>query len=440
MIDPAMLKTQLSGLTSRAALKAKAEEWGTGDLRAIPDHLLPNIESSEARAALHRLAKQAQSIGPRIVSVKRFGILGEINWGGENKEADAALQAMDLEAIADEMLEQALYGGMLAGINRRDPDLGVTRIEPLIGHVEPVYSAASPTLVAGLIHAWVQPESTGSNAKWTVRLYDLLDRTMREWRDVTDPSRVHQLTPAEVVEPNAEFPAGAPMPRFAIVSRGADRMPMGEIAKVLPHLYADWSSQVRGDRIEESTAIPQLLVKGEVEDGTDERSPTHVIRVVEDGDARYIVPGDLRSLHEHHNRKLERIREDANLPGGFLGGQTPSGEALREANAKFISANRWLASRLSRVLTELVADHCEAEGLGDPPQVTVTINREFTKAQDIADAVTLYQNDLLEHAAAVRHVSVFVPTWSDEEIEAFIADRRELIPRDPTPGESADAT
>src|SRR5690606_27348249 len=137
-------------------------------------------------------AKQAQSIGPRIVSVKRFGILGEINWGGENKEADAALQAMDLEAIADEMLEQCLYGGMLAGINRRDPDLGVTRIEPLIGHGEPVYSATTRTLVVGVITAWVQQESTGSNAEWTSRLYDLLDRTMREWRDVTDPSRVNQ--------------------------------------------------------------------------------------------------------------------------------------------------------------------------------------------------------------------------------------------------------
>jgi len=437
-IDPATLKTQLSGLTSRAALKAKAEEWGTGDLRDIPDHLLPNIESDEARKALRRLAAQAQSIGPRIVSVKRFGVLGEVNWGGDNQAADQALRAMDLEAVADEMLEQALYSGMLAGINRRDPDLGVTRIEPLIGHVEPVYSPASPTLVAGLIHAWVQPESVGAATKWTVRLYDLMDRSMREWRDVTDPSRVHQLTPAEVVEPSAEYPSGAPMPRFAIVSRGADRMPMGEIAKVLPHLYADWSSQVRGDRIEESTAVPQLVVKGEVEDGTDERSPTHVIRVVEDGDARYIIPGDLRSLHEHHNRKLERIREDANLPGGFLGGQTPSGEALREANAKFISANRWLASRLSRVLTELVADHCEAEGLGDPPQVTVTINREFTKAQDIADAIQLYQADLLDHAAAVRHVSAFVPTWSDEEIEEFIRSRRELVPPPPEPPDAAE--
>lgn len=439
MIDLSTVKTQLSGLTTRASLKAKAEEWGTGDLHAIPEYLLPSIESDEARAALIRLAKQAQSIGPRIISIKRYGILGDLNWGGDNTQADAALRAMDLDATADEMLEQSLYSGVIAGINRRDPDLGVTRIEPLIGHVEPIYSTASPTLVAGIIHAWLQADTTG-NIKWTIRVYDLIDRSLREWRDVTDPLTLTRTTPSEVVERSGEYPAGAPMPRFAITSRGSDRMPLGELARLLPHLYADWSSQVRGDRIEESTAIPQLVVKGEVEDGTNERSPTHVIRVIEDGDAKYIIPGDLTSLHEHHNRKLERIREDGNLPGGFLGSQTPSGEALREANAKFISANRWVAARLSRVLTALTADHCEAEQLGDAPQVTVTINREFTKQQDIQDAVTLYNAGLVDHAAAVRHISVFVPTWEDDDIEAFIDSQRELIPPEPTPPEAANDT
>ncbi len=426
MIDLTTIKPQLSGITTRANRKAEAERWGTGDLRVTPTELLPSIESEEAQAALRRLAEQAQSLGPRIVNTKRFGIIGDLNWGGDNTLADKALREQDLETTVDVMIEQALYSGVIAGINRRDPDLGTTRIEPLIGHVEPIYSKDSPTYAVGLIHAWVSDAGEGVT-RWTVRVYDLADRTMREWASITDPSRIWRTTPTNVVEASAEYPAGAPIPRFAVLSRDSDRLPMGEVAKLLPLLYADWSSQVRGDRIEESTAIPQMVVKGEVEDGTDERSPTHVIRVIEDGDAKYIIPGDLSGLHEHHNRKLERIREDGNLPGGFLGNQTPSGEALREANAKFISSNRYVASRASRVLTQLAADHCEAEQLGEPPEVTVTINREFARQQEITDIIALYREGLVSHAAAVRGISVFLPTWSDEEIEQFIQDEVERL-------------
>ena len=429
MIDLATIKQQLSGITTRANRKSEAERWGTGDLQTIPTELLPSIESEEAQAALRRLAAQAQSLGPRIVNTKRFGIIGDINWGGDNAAADASLQNQDLETTVDIITEQALYSGIIAGINRRDPTQGTTRIEPLIGHVEPIYSKDSPTFAVGLIHAWVTDAS--GVTKWTVRVYDLQDRTLREWVNVTDPARIWRTEPSNTIEANAEYPAGAPTPRFAVLNRDSDRLPMGEIAKLLPLLYGDWSSQVRGDRIEESTAIPQMVVKGEVEDGTGERSPTHVIRVIEDGDAKYIIPGDLSGLHDHHNRKLERIREDGNLPGGFLGAQTPSGEALREANAKFISSNRYFALRLSRVLTELTADHCEAENLGEPPTVTVTINREFARQQEIQDIISLSREGLVEHGAAVRAISVFLPTWSDEEVEAYIASevRRQQVPR-----------
>lgn len=422
MIDLTTIKPQLSGITTRAARKADAERWGSGDLQTIPTDLLPSIESDEAMQALMRLAKQAQSLGPRVVNIKRFGILGDINWGGDNTAADTALRTMDLADTADQMLEQALAGGVIAGINRRDPTTGASRIEPLIGFIEPIYPPETPITPAGVIHAWVVNTDNGV-ARWTVRIYDLIERSMREWVGLADPARVWKTPPTSEIGPSAEYPAGAPMPRFAVVSRDADRMPMGELAKLAPLLKADWSSQVRGDRIEESTAIPQMVIKGEVVDGTDERSPTHIVRVIEDGDAHYIIPGDLTGLHEHHNRKLERIREDANLPGGFLGTQTPSGEALREANSKFISANRRAAERLSRVLTELAADHCEAEGLGEPPIVTVTINREYTRTQDISDTIALYRDDLVDFAAAVRNVSVFMPSWSDEEVEEFI--RRE---------------
>jgi len=437
VIDVENLKVQLSSLPLRHARKQEAEEWGTGHLPGIPDHLLPEV-SKAVRDALVRIARQCQSIGPRIVNIKRFGTLGDVNWGGENTTVDAILREQDLDAIAEELLENAYYSGLIAGIVRRDPETSEIRIEPLVGHVEPVFSRTSPTRVAGILHTWVEPDSSQSGtSKWTVRLYDLAERVMREWTGLNAPSAMTRNDPTTIVEPSAEYPAGAPMPRFVFTGRDSERMPMGELATLLPLLQSDWSSQVRGDRIEESTAIPQLVVKGEAEDGTDERSSTHVIRLIDDGDAKYIIPGDLTSLHNHHDRKLERIREDANLPGGFLGNQTPSGEALQEANAKFVSSNRWYAARLSRVLTELVADLLVALGMeSDAPQVTVSINREFTKNQEIRNAIDLYREGLTSLEAAVRHISVFMPTWSDDEVEAFISAEAEAMnPQPVVPGQ-----
>lgn len=429
MIDPAVLKAQMLGLPTRSGLRYAAEAWGTNRM-GTPDDLLPDV-SSEVQATMRRLARMASSLGPRIVATKRFGVIGDVNWGGASTTIDKLMRAADPDALAAEVFDQSMYSGIMAGIVRRDPDIDDFRMEPMIGHVEPVYSPNSPTLVTGLIHAWVETDT--SETSWAVRLYDLTERTMREWRRLTRPEDLARRDPTDVIEPSGEYPDGAPTPRFAILARDPERMPHGEVARILPLLYADWSAQLRGGRIEEATAIPQLVVSGEVEDGTSERSPTHVLRLLDNGDAKYLVPGDMGTLHDRHNRVLERIREDANLPGGFLGAQTPSGEALQEANAKFISANRWLAQRLSRVLTELATDLAAANGVTEEVPVTVSINREFTRQQDIEDAIKLYTNDLASHEAVVRHVTPFLPTWEDEDVEAFIAERRELVPPEPTP-------
>jgi len=424
VIDPARLKTQLAGLATRYNARLEAEMWGSGDLQILPEDLLPSVPDA-ARPALIRLAKQAQSIGLRIVNTKKAGTLGGVNWGGDNTSLDQALRAQDLDALAAELLEYAYYSGMIAGVVRRDPELGMARIEPLIGHVEPIYNRDSPTVVAGILHAWLDYTDGSTVARWYVRMYDVIDRRMLQWDAVQDSSRVYAQPPTSVVERSAEYPGGAPVPRFAILGRGVDRMPRGVIPKVLPLIKSDWSSQLRGDRAEENTAFSQLVVRGEVSDGTDERSPQHVIRTDEGGDAHYLDPASMQSFHEHHDRKLERLREDANMPGGFLGGgNTPSGEALREANEKFVASNQVDATRLARVLTELVADLAAAESLGQPAEVSVSINWNFMRSQIIQDTITAYRDGLVEIGAAVRTISQFFPVWEDAEVEAFIQEER----------------
>lgn len=417
MIDAALLKRSLAGLATRASHAAKVEEWATNTLSEIPAEILPRLPE-RAMNAIVRLAGLCESIGPRIVETRKFGTIGDINWGGDDTRTDALVEAEDLEALAGEFFEQGMMHGIMAGIVRRD-ETGELVIEPLVGHVEVI----PPRTPEALVHAWLEETATvgGTQAKWTVRIYDLATRTMREWRGLTKPEAAATKEPTDEVGPSPEYPAGAPIPRFVVLNRKPKtHWPFGEIDRLLPLIQSDWSSQLRGDRAEENTAFPQLKIVGEVEDGTGERSTAHILRLHEGGDAAFLDPGDLTQLHVHHDRKLERLQLDASMPGGFMGAQTPSGEALREHNQKFISACRFYAKHLSRLLTLLVADLSEAVG-AEPVSVTVSINREFVKASEIDIVILLFEKGLLEFGAAVRAVSVFMPTWSNEEVEAFIA-------------------
>lgn len=443
MIDPRTLKTQLSGLTSRAATRADAEMWGTGELIVTPEELIPDVPDA-ARTAFTRLAKQAQSIASRVVKTKKYGVLGNITWGGDDTRLDQRLREQDLDALADEILEQSYYSGIMAGIARRDPITGDMRLEPIIGHVEPIYSPDSPTLAVGLLHAWrdtpIQADGSldTTGQKWFVRVYDTLNRRMLQWNALSDVTRVAKQPPDLTVERSSEYPSGAPVPRFQVTHRGYGRQPLGVIAQLLPLVKSDWSSQVRGDRAEENTAFSQLVVKGSVEDGTSERSTNHVITLNEGGDAHYLDPASMETFHKHHDRKLERLREDANMPGGFLGrtGSAPSGEALREANEKFISSNQYDAQRLSRVLTDLTRDLAEAEGLDQTIEVSVSINWNFMRGTIITDTINVHKAGLIDKGAAVRTISQFFPTWSDDDVEAFITrEARNEPPPDTLPTE-----
>lgn len=430
MIDPKSLKLQLSGLAGRAAQRADVERWGAGELSFLPTEILPDI-SEAVRATIVRLAATAQSIGPRIVNTVKFGTIGSVNWGGDNSALDSLIELQDLEGLAEDILERGLYSGVLEGVVRRS-ESGEVRLEPILGYTEPVFAADSPTEVIGYIHAWLEPDTTASDPKWVVRVYDLLERTLHEQRGLRSPERF-DYERATVVGPTAEYPDGAPTPDFLIVNRSRSRLPRGYLAHLLPLIKGDWVSQVRGDRSEEATAFPQLLLRGEFTSGTNERSPTHILTTDKDGDARFLEPGDLAQIHAHHDRKLERIREDANMPGGFLGNDSPSGEALREANAKFINLCRWYANRLSRILTRLAQRLAAANGLQADVQVVVEINREFEKENEVQRILMVYREGLMDFGAAVRALSVFFPTWESKDLEAFIEREEALANPEPRP-------
>lgn len=407
----------------------------TGAGGKIPNHLaelLPGTSTDAGAEALLRFARMAKSIAPRILRLKRYGTIGSINWGDGDPTFDAtldgqthaALDAFPLNKLGRKAVEQDLIAGMMVGIAIPNGN-GGARVQPLGGYVEPLAEDDDVDSVWGIFQAWIPAGST----RWSARVYNLETRELFEYQNLDRPSAI-----GIVPEPTAN----APMPVFEIVDTDLDGLPRGEFAESLPLFKSEWSSQVRGDRAEESTAFSQLVIKGMVENGVNERGPTRAIRLPTDGDAKYLDPPSLEQIHAHHDRKLERLQKDHALPGGFLGRQTPSGEALREANQSFIADCAARAKRISSYLTRLVADYGEIVGLPEPPQVSVTINREFERASVVEQTVLLVREGLLEFGEAVRTISVYYPTWKSADVEAYILAQREIVPPEPSPAEAAE--
>ena len=422
------IRDSLNGVDHRYSRYVTTLQWTVGQLTSVPSYLLPPPQGDEGYAALNRLGKRATSIGPRVYEQIRDGTIGHVNWGGGNEgDIDQRLEQIDLEDLAEKLFERAAVSGLIAGIVSGQAD--ALSIRRLGGYVEPITDEYDYDIVRGVAQVTAELERIQGSTSYNIRVFDFETGTVREWLKVTDPHALKE---------DAE-PVPALMPRIHVLQTGPDGLPVGAFARALPLFQSEWASQVRGDRVEESTGFPQAVVKGEVH-GADQRGPTQIIEVSEGGDYKYVIPGDLSQIHEHHDRKLERIREDMRLPGGALGGQTPSGEALREASAKFTQQCQRYADALESVINDLVNDYARAAGISAAPTVTVEINRDYEREAHIESIRDLFKDKLIPLAVAVREISPYIGTMTSEDVEAFINGTRpapdlEALPPAPVVGE-----
>lgn len=413
MLDFEYIRASLDGVAARYDAYLDALKWSVGPMTDIPRELLPRPEGDAGEQALNRLARMAVSAGPTLLQQIRDGVIGDVNWGGDSNQLDKRLEELDLDVLAEKLLERGLVGGFMCGIVAQVSP-GQYVIRRLGGYVEPITDEFDYDTVRGIAQVMRERPRNGQS-RYTVRAYDLETSTLREWRDVTSPDQMRND-----VEPMAlEF-----VPRFVVLQVGADGLPVGDMQRALPLIKAEWASQVRGDRVEEATGFPQAVVKGDVLSGVDKRGPTNIIEISADGDYKFVLPGDLSQIHEHHDRKVERLYSTLRLPAGSLGGQTPSGEALREAAVKFVQMCSRYASSLSTLMTDLTADLAMAHGL-EPVPVTVSIDREVARELEINTVLSLWNAELISFGAAVRAISVHVPTWPAAEVEAFIRSKTE---------------
>lgn len=414
IVRGAYVRAYLRGVSARAAAAAEALDWLDGTQTLSATQLVPPFaEGSAGQAAFRRFAGQVQSLGPRAFRFKRDGTLGAVNWGGDSTTMDARLESIDLVSLATPALK-GLFANGIAAAWAYQPEVGPPRVQRLGGHLEPLYleddAAGDPI---GLFQVRAQPDG----ARYTLRVYEFSLEpgrgTIYEWRDAQTMFEIGKV-PTLMIENTS-------VPRVQIANRSQDGLPLGEFGQALPTVIGEVAQQLRLLRVADAHAWPLTFAAGDWDIPRDLGSQSILTAGSTDAKVGKLEPSDLTTLFQQHDRVLERFRADTSLPIGSINtGNFPSGEALEQANATYLSSCRSYAAMLSRLLTDVVADYAALVGISDPPPVTVNINQEFTKGAITSTVIELWREGLIDFAAAVRAVSVYVPTWSSDEVEAYI--------------------
>lgn len=422
MIDDALIaKFQNLNLMRRITEHETARDWASGRWDGSDksrDDLVPRPTDNAGIVAWERLRLQLQSAGPRALRAKLDAAIGSVTWGGDNTQnIDARLTSLDLDALAERLARDVTITGIAAVIANQHHEGAEPKLTRLSGYLEPITDDEDVDEITGLFQAWQTLK--GRKPVWMVRIYDFKQQTMTEWANLSNPGSLTK-NPTAIIE-------NASMPRL-LVPNIDDGLVLGEFVVSLPRLKALYATEFRLLRVEEIAAFPRLFLRGEVK-VENPGSPASVLRGDKDSDAKFLEPGNLEQLRQQRGIKREDLRDDLALPGGFLGNDSPSGEALREANTRYYQSSRRLAVNISRLLTQGILDYCVLIDIpaNNAPPVVVSLNYEYLREIIMAGLTQAFAAGIIPLSVAAREAQVFFPTWMDEDMEAFISSREGVV-------------
>ena len=429
---------QLRNLTTRVEEVDHALDLSHGLYVPADGDLLPRPANRNRRQAWDRALRQMQTLGPRVMETKLNAIVGDVTWGGKDDELDDDLMALDTRALANGFAHQYIVTGITGGYAHND-ERGFARISRLGGYLEPYTHPDNVDVINGIYQAWQVTRDNidrtrnafDDNAsvrylsRWMVRVYDWSDSAegecvMRQWDNLTDPTKLANAPDSE--------DAAHPRPRYRIRTMSQDGLPIGELLMAMPQMKALWATEARLVLSEELAAFPMLKAFGPVNTGNDDGSDAPTVGASEvwtggsEATLEWMQPGNLEELRLQRTLRLDRIRDDLALPGGFLGRDSPSGEALKEANVRFRQNSEGYARDISGLLSELVEDFAVLTG-STPATVAVIPSQAYDETSRVSAILQLYQANLLPLGVAATAIQPFYPQWSDDELTAWVADQ-----------------
>ena len=400
MLDLMIIRERLRAVRQEIDLTAEARAWADGSYRPQPGEVLPMPASSEGWAAWNRAIKRVASYGPRIVATYVSAAVSDVNWTGDSSRLDRSLAELPLAHYARRIVEELLIAGVAAGYVY-EAETGL-RIGLLGGYIAPYTDPWDRDVVTGLYQAALVPRPMGPPKYW-VRVWDTETEEVREWRDLDDPTGLGR--------PPTRVLTGL-VPRWRWWALSEAGIPTSPILQAVPVLRAIMATQLMMARLEEMSAYPIPVFGMDTE--AQEIGPGLPIR----GEFRWATPGSLEELREQYATHMEFLRDLLALPGGSLGGQTPSGEALREANIRFRSNVRRLAAMASELLSELVADYADALGV-DAAQVAVIPSPDLERDNHVQRIISLYKEGLIPIRTALMEIQPYLPMLTDDVLDEF---------------------
>lgn len=426
----------LNALIARARLQnITNRSTDLEDVRAMLDGayvpkigwIAPEFTPDSSRGkAWRRAIRTVTPVAPLVLAKRLAGLDFEgITWSdpdGSMEEANAAVDALNLPSLAREAAAEYTIAGvvaMMASTPAGDEDQGVNEGRPVLailrGVNAPYTDPRDQASITGWYRAIEYAERLGK-LRWWVEAMDFQDdgSTMHlVWEGLQRPTDLG-LNPDQAFESTAR-------PRFALYGLQDDGLPVSPLLANMGRILGLYATELRLAASEEMSAFPMLVVKGSPE--FDQVGPAEAI-VTDDepnSGAEWMAPGDLGQLREQVRLKRDQVREALALPGGSLGSQTPSGEALAEANRGFMQETQRTADAISGVLTDAVSDYLALLDL-PPVEVSVPIDRAYT-TETMLDVVEKGLDlGAVPMSVAARMFQQFMGSgaYSDEELEAFL--------------------
>ena len=418
-------RARLQNIMDRATDLDTLRAMLTGEYEPRLSWFMPPFKIGTARhAAWNRAVRTTSTTVPVIIGKSIAGVdFGSLTWGDANANpegVDDALALVNLNALARDLAVEFRIAGVaavMAHTPMRDGHATEPVLRMLHGLNVPYADARDPSRITGWYHAIEYScEEADGELRWWVEVYDwegIPDGdpiTHRVWKSLRDPTALGH-------SPDDEYQSTA-RPRFMIAGSAPDGMPVSPLVANMGRILGLYATELRLATTEELSAFPMLLTKGDAD--VDAVGPAETIAVSEQGDARWMDPGKLDELREQVRLRRDQVREAFNLPGGALGAQTPSGEALKEANRGFMQETRALTDALSALMTSVTHDYLNLLEL-QPVDVSVSIDREYTTGTLLEVIEKGMDLGLVPKSVAARAFQTFIGNdYSDDELAEFL--------------------
>ena len=420
-------RARLQNLTSRAKLLEDIHAMLDGSYIPPNGAFTPQFAiGSDRHAAFLRAARKTSTAVPLVISKSLAGLdFGNVTWSDAETQKDAVddvLHNLRLGDLARDVARQYKMSGATAILASTPLDTEGRATEPVLEILTGMNIPYTDPKAPGRVNGWYRAiqyldETYQGKLRWWVEAYEFLsDGSTRitVWRSLGDPTQLG-------MNPDDQFVTAA-RPRFAVYGLQDDLLPTSPVLTNLGRVFGLYATELTLATSEELAGWPMLFLKGNIDLEETEFGPAQPIVADENGDARWLDPGKLDELREQIKLKRDLLREVFNLPGGSLGSQTPSGEALAEANRGFMQETRALGDIVSRVLTEGANDYLR---LLELPEVTVSvpIDRAYLASTQLEMVEKGTDLGAIPTPVVARwfQQSLGSTAYSDDELAEFIA-------------------